>query len=105
MRFAGAVTAFTAGLAGRLFARGDALEVRILIEFRRDVGVAGFTNLAAYEGARRAALDQSGRWLREGGDSGGQQGHDERTNSGHDPLDANLGVSVHRRCEIKVKFL
>jgi len=64
---AGTVAAFASGMLGRLFAGGDAFEVRVLIKFRPDVGMAGFTRLAAYEAAGcGAALSQTG-WLRWGG--------------------------------------
>ena len=48
---AGAVAAFASRVLGRLFAGGDALEVRVLIEFRPDVGMACLARLAAYEAA------------------------------------------------------
>jgi len=73
---AGAVAALAPGMVRRLLAGGDAFEVRVLIKFRPDVGMAGFARLAAYESAgqfcRGAAL-RNRRWLlREGGQSGGE---------------------------------
>jgi len=60
---AGAVAAFASGMLGRLFAGGDALEMRVLKKLRPDVGMAGFARLAADEAAGGGApLDQAG-WL------------------------------------------
>ena len=83
VRFARAMATFTSGVIGRLLARRHALEVRVLIEFRRDVRMARLTSLAAYETGRRTALDQAGWLLREGGHGGGQERDYERTDRGH----------------------
>src|SRR5450755_3503228 len=66
VRFPRTMATFTSGVVGRLLPRCHALEVRVLIEFRRDVGMARLTSLAAHETARRITLDQAGWLLREG---------------------------------------
>ena len=47
------MAAFASGMFRRFLASGDALEMRVLKEFRGDVGMAGFAGLAADEAARR----------------------------------------------------
>ena len=56
MRASGTVTAFAPGVLGFFLAGGDALEVRILIEFRPDVGVTSFAGVPPNEAVRSLFL-------------------------------------------------
>ena len=57
-----AVAALASGMFGRLLACGGALEMWVLKEFRRNVGMTGFAGLAAYEAAAGIFRGQR-RWL------------------------------------------
>ena len=52
----GAVATFAAGVIGWFLAGGDTFEVRILVEVRPNVGMAGAANVAAHEGRSRGGM-------------------------------------------------
>ena len=56
------MAAFAAGARGRQIARGDALEMRVLIEVQPDVRVAGLAGVAAHD----ATVPDGARVLRSG---------------------------------------